>query len=466
VTAAPSPALIADSRSSAERGALRFVLFKPDLSHLVLDRIADPNVFSNKKLRQVFGAVQAVYEDGQEISPATVRRQLELGDIAAGFFNQLLVELDDDVSPISAPIAESHVDLLLDHFNTQRFRESAGRVRCWDDGMKLARDMLDWDAGVERDPPKASELWADAVKLQQEINSGKRRAGLSWGISALDKRAPLTPGLWLIAGTKKTGKSHVVTHLADHTVTLDEPLPVAVLSLEMSQMAFVRRLIARHTHIDSARIHRNVQLSDIETRKIMEDYAGIVEGDYPLSIMHSPGISLNGAIAAIRRWGFKNDVRNRGGLAIVDFLQQIVQDHRTETEALHLKRCAYRLADLGAELGIPIVAAIQFSLVAERAVDKARERKDYDIWRCPYTIAMIEGSGGPAQAAEGVLITDLLRRRDSDHRKQESDDQADMLLVLAEQRHGPGGGAVHCHLDLQTSRFTEVPAYEQDALPI
>jgi replicative DNA helicase len=442
------------------------VLLKPELAHMVVDRIVDAAVFTDKTLRHVFEACRAVYQDGREISQASVRRQLELNDVDAGFFNTLLIEIDTDVSPVSAPIADGYVDLLLDLFNTKRLKEGAARVRRWDDGVKLARQALDWDAGIERDPPTPAQMWADAIKLQEQINAGEKRVGLSWGLPSLDARASLTPGLWLAAAPKKSAKSHFLVHVADHGLTLEEPVPAAVFSLEMRRNAFVRRLLARHTGVNSARIHRNVKLSDVEMAKLQEDYAYINTNHYPLELEHCPGITINNLVSRIRRWAYKNEIRDGHGVVIVDFLQQITQDHRAESEAYHLKRCAYALADVASELEIPCVAAVQFNLTAEKAVEKAREKKSYSVWDCPYGIQMIEGSGGPAQAAEGVLITDLLRRRDPNHRKQESDDRADILIVLAEQRHGAGGGAVRCHVDLRTSRFTQPDQCRRDSLPI
>ena len=194
--------------------------------------------------------------------------------------------------------------------------------------------------------------------------------------------------------------------------------------------------------------------------RLKKDYAAIKDGSYPLSIVHLPGATIRELTSKIRAWAYKSGARNGAGIICVDYLQLVhVDGQRGENAADKLKRISDGLAELGYQLDLPIVAALQFRNEAE-SVDQDKN----DPWRTPYHIGLIDGGGRPAQSCEGLLILDLLKRRRPKH-PANPDGTHDALVVVAEQRSGVGGGQVKCHADLRTSRFSETEQTRQDDFP-
>jgi replicative DNA helicase len=451
--------------TSAEDSAARAVVFalatSPDFADMICARLGDKPYLGSRVLTEIYALAYGLHEAGEPINALA----LVHANTGATKVPAVLAECRDDIGDIRQleGTVETGISILVERKNDMAGQQLLTNATDWPGKVSAARRILDLDAGTSNDTPPTEELWATAIVLQEQINRGEKRIGIEWPIERLNDHAPLTPGLWLLAGPKKDAKTHLGTAIVDHNASLEHPVHGAIFSLEMRPIDITRRLLARHTGINSARIVRNGKLDDEEMDLLRQDYERIKSGAYPLTIDHCPGVTSRELVARIRRWYYKHTARDGKAVCFVDFLQLIGEETRNETEAQRLKRCGYLLAELGGELGLAIVAAVQFNLQAERAATKAREQKKYDVWACPYDIGMIEGSGALAQSCEGVLIADLVRRRDSRH-KTNSDGTEDFQLIVAEQRHGAGNGKIRLRADLRVGTFETDEQFTQDDL--
>jgi replicative DNA helicase len=440
--------MAATSRADAERGIVRFLLLKPELAYAVFERVQDPQMFRDTILRGVFDACLSLYRAGDAISQAGIRQIFEQrGAKSTGFLNVLFVDVLDDPEVVSQPILESHAEILVDHFHVERFKEQASTVQTFEDAVGLSRKALDWDSGINLDTAETpEEITSQIIDKQQAIYAGNVQGGYSWGLPGLDRYLRLTPGgLYLVGGLKKSAKTHFVISVLDGAASMF--VPCCLFSLEMTSTNIFRRIIARRTGVDSRMIHsRYLDRADFDKIKLERDNLK----SYSLHVDDSAGLAVTDIVSRARRWKYKNQVLDGHGIIAVDFLQLIRMDgERNRTEASLIKHAAFELARLAKDLDVAVIALAQLSNLAERQE--------------PH-ISMLEGSGGPAQAAEAILLIDLVRRRDPDHVS--TGKYEDVNIIVAEQRSGESGRCRPCTVDLKTSTFFDQVNCRQDLLPV
>lgn len=220
--------------------------------------------------------------------------------------------------------------------------------------------------------------------------------------------------LIIIAARPSMGKTTLALNIAQH-IAVNEKLPVAVFSLEMSKEQLVQRMLVAQANIDAQRLRRGY-LSDEDYPKLTRAAGPLAEA--PLFIDDTASLSIMEMRAKARR------LKAEHGLAavFVDYLQLMRGSERSENRQQEISGISRSLKALAKELDVPVIALSQLS----RAVEQ-REKKR------PILSDLLESGGIEANAD---IVAFIYREG---YYNQESDSRQETDIIIAKQRNGPVG---------------------------
>jgi replicative DNA helicase len=240
--------------------------------------------------------------------------------------------------------------------------------------------------------------------------------GLPTGFPDLDH---ITCGLQnsdliIIAARPSMGKTTLALNIAQH-IAVNEKLPTAVFSLEMSKEQLAQRMLCAQSGIDANRLRRGY-LSD-------EDYPRLTRAAGPLSaaplfIDDTPAISALEMRARARR------LKAEHGLAalFIDYLQLMRGSERAENRQQEISAISRSLKALAKELNVPVIALSQLS----REVEKRDKKK-------PVLSDLLESGGIEANAD---VVAFIYREG---YYNQDAENKPLTDVIIAKQRNGPVG---------------------------
>ena len=240
--------------------------------------------------------------------------------------------------------------------------------------------------------------------------------GIATGFIDLDYRmSGLQPSdLILVAARPSMGKTAFVLNIAQYTA-FHSDLATAVFSLEMSKEQLVNRLFSLESRVD-AQVLRNGNLSDAEWEKLIEG-AGTI-GRSRLIIDDTPGISITELRSKCRKYKLEHDIR----LIIIDYLQLMSGNGRTDSRQQEISEISRALKALARELHVPVIALSQLSRAVEQRPDHRPMLSD------------LRESGAIEQDADVVMF--LYR---DDYYNKDTDKKNIAEVIIAKQRNGPIG---------------------------
>lgn len=168
--------------------------------------------------------------------------------------------------------------------------------------------------------------------------------------------------LLIIAGRPGMGKTGFLLSVAKNAAQKHKK-HVAIFSLEMSNEQLVQRLLAQETGIDTQRMR---------TGKLNEDewplftHAIEVLSDTVIFLDDTPAISPLQLRTKCRRLHLEYNL----DLIMVDYLQLMSSDVRTENRVQEVSYISRNLKVLARELNVPVMAAAQLSRAVEQRTDK------------------------------------------------------------------------------------------------
>jgi replicative DNA helicase len=399
--------------------------------------------FEDKNLGKTFAAALEIFVRGDQVTLLGLKSYLTErdGQVPAWLIPSTMRCETDVILPAQIPTLKSII--LKDHvFGV--FKVGAHHATTIDQAEKVCTEVLEISAMLEFDnEPDLREEGERFIEKQRRIKDGEMDWGYSFGSSELDERIMLVPGgLYVIGGIKKGGKTQFAISIIDHNLRQSQPVPSLMFSIEMSAEQVLKRLIARRSEINSRKLHtKHISGGDFE--RIKAAVSDITKT--PLQVNQSPDISTTQIMARTRSWKYRNEIPDGSGIVVVDFLQLINNERRKgETEATGLKNIAYSLARMAKQLKLVVIALAQLRNEAE-----GQE---------PH-IGFLEGSGGIAQAAEAILLIDLVKRRD---KGAQSGDWNDFNVIIAGQRHGESGNKIRMLANLKTGLFRDKYIYGGD----
>ncbi len=261
--------------------------------------------------------------------------------------------------------------------------------------------------------------------------------GIPTGFIDLDK---LLGGLQrsdliIIAARPGVGKTSMLLAVA-LTAARKYKQKVAVFSLEMSNEQLVQRLMSSETGIDSQRL-RLGDLQESEWPKFVAAAGRL--SDAMLFIDDTPGISALQLRTKARRLHAEYGL----DLIMVDYLQLMSGDFRSENRVQEISYISRALKGLARELNVPVLAASQLS----RAVEQRHDKKPI--------LSDLRESGSIEQDADVVMF---IYRDEMYNPETEMKNIADILV--AKHRHGPTG-TVQLFFRKHLAQFVDAEVYHR-----
>jgi len=263
----------------------------------------------------------------------------------------------------------------------------------------------------------AADDYLERLLLNASIPGGV--TGLETGLKAVDKALDglQRSDLIIVAGRPGMGKTGFMIGIAKH-VGLALKRNVAFFTLEMSAEQLIQRMIAQETNIDSQKL-RSAKLSDSEAQEVVHALGVLSESR--IFVDDTPAITPLQMRTKCRRMQMEIGL----DLVIVDYLQLMSGDTRTENRVQEVSYISRYLKVLARDLDVPVMAAAQLSRAVEQRQDKTPVLSD------------LRESGSLEQDADIVMFINR-----PEQMKEESPLHNLAKLIVAKHRNGPTNSGI------------------------
>lgn len=296
-----------------------------------------------------------------------------------------------------------------------------------------------------RDLTPISQVVARYYDRLQILNENKGQLlGVPTGFTALDKLlGGLQPSdLIILAARPSMGKTALALTIAAHAAKRHRS-HVAIFSLEMSAEQVVQRLLAAETGIDIQRL-RGGDVGDDEWPIIVQA-AGVLS-DTQIFIDDSPSLTVLSMRSKARR------IHTQYGLdlIVVDYLQLMEGDRRSENRVQEISNISRGLKGLARELNVPVLALSQLSRAVEARQDKRPQLSD------------LRESGSIEQDADVVLFIyrDAMYYKTEEEWARQFPDKPYYPglseVWIGKQRNGPAGKKVDLYFEENLAVFRDL----------
>lgn len=366
-----------------EEAVLGALMIEKDALNVVID-ILRPESFYKEAHQGIFEAIFLLFSESQPIDMLTVTQQLrKMGKLEMVGGPSYIMKLTSGVN--SAANIEYHARLITEQAIKRELISISTEVQreAFDDSSDVF-ELLDQteqklfqisENNIRKSFSSMSPLVQQAIRdleARKDLKDGL--TGVASGFTKLDR---ITSGwqksdLVIIAARPGMGKTAFILS-AVRNAAVDFQHPVAVFSLEMSELQLVNRLISAEAELDSEKIKRG-NLADYEWQQLYHKTSKI--SDSPIFIDDTPALSVLELRAKCRRLKAKYDIQ----LIVVDYLQLMTANvgknigGNREQEIALISRS---LKNLAKELNVPVIALSQLSRAVEtRGGDKRPQLSD------------------------------------------------------------------------------------------
>ncbi|MGC8719309.1 MAG: replicative DNA helicase [Thermodesulforhabdaceae bacterium] len=376
--------------------------------------------------RKIFRAIAELFSENQPVDLVTVVERLRAkGELEAVGGAVYLAQLTERV--VSAEHAVAYARLISDKAVLRRLIEISGKIAGWCyENPEKVDEVLDRaessifalsEARIQNSFfPIEAIVKENLILIESLKNRQEAITGVPSGFTDLDR---LTAGfqkgdLIIIAGRPGMGKTAFALNIA-RNVAVEEKIPVAFFSLEMSKEQIGMRLMCMEARVDSQKL-RTGFISQEECARIMA--TGQVFMHTPLFVDDQPAITPLELRAKARRI-----MAERGlGLVIIDYLQLMRIPDRVERREQEISEISRSLKALAKELNIPVIALSQLNRKVEERHDKRPQLSD------------LRESGAIEQDADVIIFL----YRDEVYNKDTSE-KGIVEVLVRKQRNGPTG---------------------------
>lgn len=269
-----------------------------------------------------------------------------------------------------------------------------------------------------------SSLISEAITNIEELkDKTEGLTGIGSGFTELDR---ITSGwqrsdLIILAARPAMGKTAFVLSMA-RNAAVDFNIPVALFSLEMSNLQLVNRLISAEAHIKGDKL-RNGQLEEYELQQLHTKIDKL--SNAKIFIDDTPALNVFDLRAKARRLKDRHDI----GMIIIDYLQLMSaggegkgQGGNREQEISKISRS---LKGLAKDLNVPVIALSQLSRAVETRGGTKRPM-----------LSDLRESGSIEQDADQVLFLYRGEYYGFDQDEDGNPCQGVGEVIIAKNRHG------------------------------
>ena len=326
--------------------------------------------FYKESHKYIFESILQLFEGSQPIDLLTVSSQLRKNkrlDIVGGDF--YLIGLTQKVS--SSAHIEFHARIILQKFIQRSLIKISNEII--EDSFDESQDVFDLldkaesklydvtQGNIKKSTETAQDLVFQAKKKIEEISNREGLSGISSGFEKVDK---ITSGwqesdLIIVAARPGMGKTALTLSMA-RNIAVNQNIPVAFFSLEMSSVQLITRLISSETGLSSDKL-RTGKLEKHEWEQLNVKVKSLEKA--PLYIDDTPSLSIFDLRAKARRLASQNGIK----LIIVDYLQLMTSgsSQKPGNREQEISMISRNLKALAKELAIPVIALSQLSRAVE-----------------------------------------------------------------------------------------------------
>ena len=332
--------------------------------------ILQPEAFYKESHQLIFSSIISLFEKQEPIDIKTVSFQLKKdGNLNIVGGDYYLIELSQKVS--SSAHIEFHSRIILQKFIQRKLISISNDII--EDSYDETSDVFDLldkaeskiydisQRNLKNDTQSAEDLVLAAKKKIEEISKKEGLSGIASGFGEIDR---LTSGwqpsdLIIVAARPGMGKTAFTLSMA-RNITVENNIPVAFFSLEMSAIQLITRLISSETGLNSEKL-RTGKLEKFEWELLNVKVTNLENA--PLYIDDTPSLSIFELRAKARRLSSQFGIK----LIVVDYLQLMTlgSSQKTGNREQEISTISRNLKALAKELDIPIIALSQLSRAVE-----------------------------------------------------------------------------------------------------
>ncbi|MBN2397977.1 MAG: replicative DNA helicase, partial [Deltaproteobacteria bacterium] len=244
--------------------------------------------------------------------------------------------------------------------------------------------------------------------------------GISTGFQRVDE---ITSGLQnsdliIVAGRPSMGKTAFALNIAQHAA-IEDKVPVAIFSLEMSKEQLALRMLSSDGKVDSQKIRRGF-VGEMDWPKLVTAAGRLSEA--PVFIDDTPAISVLEIKAKARRLKAESGL----DLIIVDYLQLMRGRDPSVPREQEISEISRSLKSLAKELDVPVIALSQLNRQVESRTDKRPQLAD------------LRESGAIEQDADVIMF---IYRDEVYNKSEDNPEKGKAEIRIEKQRNGPIGVA-------------------------
>jgi replicative DNA helicase len=431
----------------AEEALLGSLLIDPD-AIIRVAVILKPEDFYREKNGWIYETALALHERREPIDFLTICDELDrreqLDEVGGPAFITTLIN-----AVPSSIHAEYYARIVERAATRRRLIDAAGQIAAL--GYEEAEDVDEVVDRAEQVLFGVSErrIARELVPIKQVLSEYYDRIeqltrqqgdviGIPTGFADLDK---LLGGLQrsdmiILAARPSVGKTGLALSIARNAAKRYNRR-VALFSLEMSGEQVVQRLISAETGIDAQRLRRG-KIEEHEWERFMRATNDLAETFF--FIDDTPGISALELRSKARRLHAEVGI----DLIIVDYLQLMRGDYRSENRVQEISGISRALKALARELNVPVLALSQLSRGVESRTDKRPILSD------------LRESGALEQDADVVMF---IYRDELYNENTERQNLAD--VIVAKHRNGPTD-TIQLYFKKELAQFLDAEVRRQE----
>ena len=414
-----------------EEAVLGALMIERDAYSLVSE-ILRPETFYERRHQLIYSAITDLAVNQKPVDILTVKDQLskrgELEEVGGPFYISQLsskVASSAHIEYHARILAQKHLTRELITYTSTIQSKAFDETLDVDDLMQEAEGRLFEisQQNMKKDYTQINPVISEAYELMQKAAARPDGlSGLQTGFTKLDK---MTSGwqnsdLIIIAARPAMGKTAFVLSMAKN-MAVNFKTPVALFSLEMSNVQLVNRLISNVCEIPSEKI-KSGQLADYEWQQLDKRMNLLI--DAPLYVDDTPSLSVFELRTKARRLVREHDVK----IIIIDYLQLMnASGMKFGSRQEEVSTISRSLKGLAKELNIPIIALSQ--------LNRGVENREGDEGKRPQ-LSDLRESGAIEQDADMVCFI----HRPEYYKIYNSSDGADLRgkaeIIIAKHRNG------------------------------
>lgn len=410
--------------AEAEKSVLGAALLSKDALADVIE-IVKADDFYDKAHKEIFEVIVDLFRNSVSVDIVTVCEELKKNkalELVGG--RSYIAALSSEV-PSTANAAE-YAKIVAEKSSMRRLIKTAEDIRekGYDESMD-AGEILDYaERGIfeiaqsrqgSDYAPIKEVLLENVAMIDNAIKAQGQVTGLTTGFKELDK---LTSGLQksdliIIAARPAMGKTAFVLNVAENAA-IKAGASVLIFSLEMSKAQLGQRLLSMESRVEMQKLKTgNLERNDWDRINMALDSLSKTN----INIDDTSGISILEMKNKCRRLKAEKGL----DLVIIDYLQLMQSDGRTESRQQEISALSRQLKLLAREMNCPVVVLSQLSRAPEARTDHRPVLSD------------LRESGSIEQDADIVMFL----YRDDYYNKENSEKPGVCEVNIAKHRSGP-----------------------------